>query len=55
MMLDILLSLLTVVLLGVGCGLGVFLGAWLMFHDTVVWPAKRPKVTPMGRIVKRNR
>lgn len=34
---EVLYSLLTALVLGTGCGLGVFLGAWVFFRDTEVW------------------
>lgn len=56
---EVLYSLLTATLLGVGCGLGVFLGAWVFFRDTEVWltlrDAMRTKVTTERTKVRRGR
>ena len=56
---EVLYSLLTALVLGTGCGLGVFFGAWVFFRDTEIWltirDAVRTKVVTERKVVRRGR
>lgn len=52
---EVLFSLLYAILVGTGCGFGVFVGAWVFFRDTEIWitirDACRTKfVTPRAKV-----